>query len=72
MKAKDLPTLNEAVNKLMGELICAQEGLRAAEQSCGTGHNLKKLLRLRDLVASIETRLQRAERLQEAALRSQR
>lgn len=69
MNAKDLPVLNVCVEKLMTELLNAQEALRAVENSCGTGHNLKRLIRLREHVASIEKRLQRAERLQEAALR---
>lgn len=68
MKAKDLPTLNKCVEDLMLQLIHAQEAVRSAESSCGTGHNLKTLIRLRDRVASIEKRLERAERLQEAAL----
>jgi hypothetical protein len=68
MTSKDLPALNAAVNKLMGQLAIKQDELRRRENSCGKGHDLKKMMKLRDEITSLENRLARAERLQDDAL----
>jgi hypothetical protein len=70
MTAKDLPTLNTCVEKLMIQLATKQDELRRRELSCGMAHDLRKMMRLREEIASLEKRLSRAERLQDAALRS--
>lgn len=69
MNAKDLPTLNACVNKLMDQLAKAQDELDRRERSCGTYHDPRKMTLLRDKIASLTKRLERAEWLQEAALR---
>lgn len=68
----DLPILNQCVNRLMGELESRKWELRLMETSqCNAHnveHNIKRTRKLRQQIASIETRLRRAEKLQEAAL----
>ncbi len=68
MTSKDLPALNTAVSKLMTLLASKQDELRRREESCGTFHDVRKMTKLRDEIASAERRLVRAERLQDAAL----
>lgn len=66
--SKLLPALNAAVDKLTKQLIDKQEQLRIRETSAGKMHDVRKMNRLRDEIKSLESRLARAERLQEAAL----
>lgn len=68
MKNSTIQTLNDCVNKLMGKLVAAKERLRLCESSSGTGRNIRTMNRLRDEIDSLERRLQRAERLQDAEL----
>jgi hypothetical protein len=67
---KDLPTLNRCVQLLAGQLIHKQDELRCREQSCGMYHDVRKMTKLREEIASLEKRLARAERLQDEALTS--
>lgn len=68
MNAKDLPVLNQCVNDLTAKLILKQNELQLREASIGKDHNLRKILKLRQEITSLERRLEQAERLQEAAL----
>jgi hypothetical protein len=65
MSAKDSPKLNRCVNVLMRMLADKQESLRRCESSIGKGHNLKRMIRLRKEIRSLETLLARADRLHE-------
>lgn len=64
----DLPILNRCVDRLMKYLADKQEELRRGECGPGVDYNVHKQHKLRRQIASIETRLRRAEKLQEAAL----
>ena len=68
LDSKALPALNAAVNKLMGLLASKQEELRRREQSQGKSHDVQKMNRLRYDIRGLESRLRRAEQLQEQAL----
>lgn len=63
-----IKALNTAVDRLMCQLFAKQEELRRCESSQGTAHNVRRMVRLREQIESLEKRLTRAERLQEAAL----
>jgi hypothetical protein len=52
----------------MGKLVAKQEKLRRCEGSCGTGMDLRKMLRLRKELAALEKKLTLAEKLQENAI----
>lgn len=64
-----IKAVNAAVEKLMDQLFIKQDELARRESSNGTYHNVAKMNRLRSEIASIYKRLDRAERLQEQALR---
>lgn len=63
-----LPAVNAAVSKLTDMLISKEDELRRRETSGGTYHDVRKMNALREEIASIQTRLERAERLQERIL----
>lgn len=68
----NLPMLNRCVNLLMAQLADKQEALRQAETPTPafrySSHKDLRIIKLRQQIASIETRLRRAEKLQEAAM----
>ena len=68
LTSKSLPALNAAVGKLMDQLTAKQDELRRREQSQGMSHDVRKMNKLREEIASLEKRLARAERLQDEAL----
>lgn len=65
----DLATINLCVEKLMTKLETAKDELNRRENSCGMYHDVRKMNKLREDIRSLETRLARAERLQDQALR---
>lgn len=58
----DLPVLNRCVDALMAQLSNKQEDLRRAETSQGTKNDIRKMNKLRQQIASLETSLRRAEK----------
>ena len=58
--------IGQAIGNLMSQLVTKQDELRRRETSQGTSHDVGKMNRLREEIASLERRIERAERLQDA------
>src|SRR5690606_14607627 len=72
MTASDIHQIGLAIGKLVDKLTAKQEELRRCEGITGRGYPLRKINRLRDEIARLEQRIQRAERLQDSTLRGER
>lgn len=71
MKASDLPVLSNCVNTLLGKLIGKQLDLEDLQRKAFLRQNEREqVAQLTDEIANLEQRLQRAERLQDAAMAS--
>lgn len=69
MDAKEtVKAMSSAIEKLTWKLVAKQDELRRRESSIGTAHDVQKMNKLRDEIASIERRLSLAERVQDRAL----
>lgn len=70
MDAKEtVRAMSSAIEKLTFKLVAKQDDLRRRESSIGTDHDVQKINKLRDEIASIERRLSLAERVQDGALK---
>lgn len=58
--------VGKAWSKLVERLLAKQDELRRREASQGKSHDVQKMNRLRDEIASLEARLNRAENLLES------
>jgi hypothetical protein len=54
-----------AINKLVGQLVTKEDELRLCEQSQGKAHDVRKMNKLREEIASLERRISLAESVQD-------
>ena len=57
--------IGTAIEKLWAQLIPKRDELHRRETSQGTSHDVAKMNRLREEIAGLERRIERAERLQD-------
>lgn len=62
MTAEEIYHVGQAHGKLMGQLTDKKTELRLRERSCGTYHDVRKMTKLREEIASLLRRIERAER----------
>ena len=60
--------IGNAISRLVDRLEQKRSELKAVEARSGKGYQLRKAIRLRDEIASLEKRIEQAERLQESYL----
>lgn len=60
--------VGNAIGKLVDRLTRKREELKAVEARTGRGYQLRKAIKLREEITSLEKRIEQAERLQESYL----